>query len=75
LAHIPVNIGNYTLLNGPHARKEAEALQEICLCLGEPKGHDPKNLALNHVKYVGLTHPVIHVVNFCRGGFQRGLIL
>jgi hypothetical protein len=30
----PVHIGNYSLLNGQHARKEAEALQDLCLCLG-----------------------------------------
>jgi hypothetical protein len=50
--------------------REGETLQEICLCLGEAKGHDPQNLALDHVKYVGLTHPVIHVVNFTEEVFK-----
>jgi hypothetical protein len=52
----PLNIGRYTLSNGPHARKEVESLQEICLCTGEPKGHDPKDVVIDHIKVVGLTH-------------------
>jgi hypothetical protein len=60
----PVHIGNYSLSNGPHARKEAETLQEICLCIGEARGHDPHELEVSHVRYVGLTHSNIHVVDF-----------
>jgi hypothetical protein len=36
----PIQIGSYTISNSQHARKEVEALQELILCLGEPKGHD-----------------------------------
>jgi hypothetical protein len=60
----PIHIGNYTLSNGPHARKEAKSLQDVCLCLGEPKGHDPHELAVGHIRSVGLTHSNIHVVDF-----------
>jgi len=59
----PLNIGRYSLSNGPHARNEFESLQEICLCIGEPKGNDPQDIVINHVKVVGLTHPIIHQVN------------
>jgi hypothetical protein len=50
----PIHIANYTLSNGPHARKEAKSLQDVCLCLGEAKGHDPHELAVGHVRSVGL---------------------
>ena len=40
------------------------------MCLGEPKGNDSKNPTLNHVKYVGVTHLVIHVVNFVEEVFK-----
>jgi hypothetical protein len=60
----PIHIGNYTISNGPHERKEEEILQELHLCLGEPKGHDPHELAVSHVRSVGLTHSNIHVVDF-----------
>jgi len=46
----------------------------LCLCKGEPKGHDPESIALNHVKVVGLTHQVIHVVNYAEGVFKGVLI-
>jgi hypothetical protein len=67
----PIHIGNHNLSNGPHARKEEEALQYVCLCLGEEKGHDPHELAVGHVRCVGLTHSNIHVVDFEEDGFKR----
>jgi hypothetical protein len=69
----PIHAGNYTISNGPHARKEAEALQDVCLCLGEPKGHDPHEIVVGHVKSVGLTHPNIHVVDFEEDRLKRVL--
>jgi hypothetical protein len=59
-----MHIENYTISNGGHARKEAESLQDVCLCIGEPKGHDPHELVVVHITYVGLTHPNIYVVDF-----------
>jgi hypothetical protein len=46
----PINVGRFTLTNVPHARKEVEALQEICLCTGEPRGHDLRGIVKEHVK-------------------------
>jgi hypothetical protein len=60
----PMHIGNYTISNDGHAKKEAEALQDVCLCIGEPKGHDPHELVVGHITSVGLTHPNIYVVDF-----------
>jgi hypothetical protein len=48
----------------PSCKKGGKTLQEIHLCLGEPKGHDPHELAVIHVRSVGLTHSNIHVVDF-----------
>jgi hypothetical protein len=42
----PLHIGSYTISNAQHARKEAETLQELTLCLGEPKGHDPHEMEI-----------------------------
>jgi hypothetical protein len=66
----PVHIGNYTISNGPHARKEADALQDVCLCIGEPKGHDPHELVVSHIRSMGLTHSNIHVVDFEEDRFK-----
>jgi hypothetical protein len=66
----PVHIGNYTISNGPHARKEEDSLQYVCLFLGEPKGHDPHELAVSHIRFVGLTHSNIHVVDFEEDKFK-----
>jgi hypothetical protein len=66
----PVHIGNYSLLNGQHARKEVEALQDLCLCLGSEKGHDPHELAVSHVRSMGLNHSNIHVVDFDEDRFK-----
>jgi len=66
----PIHIANYTLSNGPHARKEAKSLQDVCLCRGEAKGHDPPELAVGHVRSVGLTHSNIHVVDFEEDRFK-----
>jgi hypothetical protein len=60
----PINIGRYTLSNGPDAGKEAKALREICFCTREPREHGPKNIALDPIKCVGLTHLELHVVNY-----------
>jgi len=60
----PIHIGNYTISNCAHARKEEEALHDVCIFLGEPKGHDPHEIVVFHIRYVGLTHPNIHVVDF-----------
>jgi len=57
-------------LNGPHAKKETISLQEICLFLGEAKGHDPQELTVNHVKSIGLTHSQIHKDNFVEDIFK-----
>jgi hypothetical protein len=59
-----VHIGNYSILNGKHARKEAEVLQDICLFLGSAKGHDPQELEVSHVRAMGLNHYNIHLVDF-----------
>jgi hypothetical protein len=68
--NFPLHIGRYTLSNKPHAEKEVEALQEICLCTGKLKGHDPHNIVYDHIKSVKLTHPVIHEVNFVEDLFK-----
>jgi hypothetical protein len=60
----PIHVGNYTISNGMHAIKEAESLQDVCICLTDPKGHDPHEIFVVHVSYVGLTHCNIHVVDF-----------
>jgi hypothetical protein len=60
----PIHIENYTISNDPRERREEETLQEIHLFLGDPKGHDPHELPVIHVRYVGLTHFNIHVDNF-----------
>jgi hypothetical protein len=44
-----VHIGNYSLLNGQHARKEAEAMKDLCLFLGSEKGHEPHEQEMSHV--------------------------
>jgi hypothetical protein len=31
--------------------------------MGEPRGHDPRGISREHVKSVGLVHPVAHDVN------------
>jgi hypothetical protein len=66
----PINIGNYTISNGPHARKEEDSLQDVCLCLGEPNVHDPHEIAISHIRFVGLTHSDIHVVDFEEDKFK-----
>jgi hypothetical protein len=68
--HFLVHIGNYSILNGQHARKEVEALQDLCLCLGSAKGHDPHELAVSHVRYMGLNHSNIYVVDFDEDKFK-----
>jgi hypothetical protein len=68
-----VHIGNYSLSNGPHARKEADTLHEICLCNGEERGHNPHELVINHVIYVDVTHSNVHVVDFDEEVF-KGII-
>jgi hypothetical protein len=60
----PIHIENYTIFNGPHVRKEENSLQDVCLCLREPKGHDPHDLTVSHIRSVRLTHSNIHVVDF-----------
>jgi hypothetical protein len=60
----PIHIRSYTISNCQHARKEEEALQELIQFLGEPKGHDPHEITIIHVKVFGLTHSSIHVVDF-----------
>jgi hypothetical protein len=42
--------------------------------LGEPKLHDPHELAISHVRIVGLTHPNIHIVYFEKDKF-KGVLL
>jgi hypothetical protein len=66
----PLHIGSFSISNAQHARKEAETLQELILCLGEPKGHDPHELAISHVRSVRLTHPNIHIVDFEEDKFK-----
>jgi hypothetical protein len=66
----PIHIGNYTISNNPHARKEVETLKEVHLCLGELKGHDPHEIAVNHSRSIGLTHSNIHIVNFEEDRFK-----
>jgi hypothetical protein len=66
----PIHVGNYTISNGPHARKEEDSLQDVCLCLGDPKGHDPHELAVSHIISIGLTHSNIHVVDFEEDKFK-----
>jgi len=65
-----VTIGNFSLLNGPRALKGGEYLQELCLCLGEARGNVPRDLVLNHIKYVSLIHSMIHEVNFVERVFK-----
>jgi hypothetical protein len=60
----PIHIGNYTISNGIMLERRQNPYNDVCLCLGEPKGHDPHELVVGHVKSVGLTHPNIHVVDF-----------
>jgi hypothetical protein len=69
----PIHIGNYTISNNPHAIKEAETLQELHLFLGDPKGHEPNDLAVSQVRFVGFTHSNIHVVDFEEDRF-RGVL-
>jgi hypothetical protein len=66
----PIHIGNYNILNGKHARKEEKSLQDLCLCLGSAKGHDPHELAVSHVRVVGFNHVNIHVVDFDEDMFK-----
>jgi hypothetical protein len=66
----PIHIGNYTISNGPHAREDANSLQDVCLCIGEPKGHDPHELVVNHIRSVGLTHSNLHMVYFEEDKFK-----
>jgi hypothetical protein len=66
----PIHIRSYTISNGQHARKEAEALKYFIMVLGDPKGHDPHELEIIHVIYVGLTHSSIHVVDFEENKFK-----
>jgi Icc-related predicted phosphoesterase len=65
-----IHIGSYTISNRQHARKEEESLKELIICLGDPKGHDPHELASIHVRYVGLTNSNIHVVDFEEDTFK-----
>jgi len=48
-------------------------MQELILCMGETKGHDPHELAIIHVRSIGLTHPNIHVVDFEEDKFKGTL--
>jgi hypothetical protein len=66
----PLHIGSYFISNSQHARKEDETLQKLISCLSEPKGHDPHELAIIHVRSVSLTHPNIHVVYFEEDKFK-----
>jgi hypothetical protein len=66
----PTHIGNYSILNGKHARKEAQALQDLCLCLGSVKVHDPHELVLSHVRAMGFNHANIHVIDFDEDRFK-----
>jgi hypothetical protein len=38
----PIHLGKYSLLNKRHTEKEEKAIEEICLCTREKKGHDPR---------------------------------
>jgi hypothetical protein len=38
--------------------------------LGDLKGHDPHELAINHVSSIGLSHRNIHVVDFEEDKFK-----
>jgi hypothetical protein len=66
----PLHIGSYSISNAQHTRKEDETLQELIMCSGEPKGHDPHELAIIHVRSVSLTHPNIHIVDFEEDKFK-----
>jgi hypothetical protein len=37
LVRFPITVGAQTLLNVPHAKKEAEALKELILCVGKAR--------------------------------------
>ena len=66
----PLHIGSFSISNAQHTMKEAETLHELILCPGESKGHDPHELAISHVSFVGLTHPNIHIVDFEEDKFK-----
>jgi hypothetical protein len=53
----PIMVGTQTLLNVPHAKKEAKALKDLILCIGKAIKHDPKGVVQSHLKSVGLVHP------------------
>lgn len=56
----PIKVGIFTLLNGPHALKEATAIKELCLCTGTLRRHDPKGFIEEHIKIVGLSPSYRH---------------
>jgi hypothetical protein len=56
----PLKVGSFTLLNVPHARKEETTLKELCLCIGVPRGHDPRGVVGEHIRALGLIPPFQH---------------
>jgi len=66
----PLHIEIFSIFDAQHARKEVETLQELILCLGEPKDHDPHELAIIHIRFFGTTHPNIHNVDFEEDKFK-----
>jgi hypothetical protein len=66
----PIHIGSYSISNAQHARNETKNLQELIMCLGEPKGQDPHEMVIRHVSSFSLTHPNIHIVDFEEDKFK-----
>jgi hypothetical protein len=65
----PLHIGSYSLQNKKQAEKESETLKELCLCLGEPKSHDPQNVVYEHMKSIRLAPQIMHEARFSEDVF------
>jgi hypothetical protein len=71
----PFHIGQYSLMNKNQVEKEEETLKELCLCLGNKKGHDPQNLVYEHMRVFKMAPQLVHEVNFAEDIFRELYIL
>jgi hypothetical protein len=61
------------LQNKKQVEKEDEILKELCLYVGEPKSHDPKNVVYKHMRVVKLAPQIVHESKFVEDIFKGAL--
>jgi hypothetical protein len=62
-SRLSIKVGIFSLLNAPHARKEAMTLKELSLCTGNSRRHDPMGMVEEHIKAIGLAPSYKHDPN------------